>query len=59
MSKIICQNCYEILAERNVSEGIFRYDPNKMDTVLQCIDEDHAILTISCPKCGCMLQVKV
>lgn len=59
MKKIICQNCFEILAERNDDKGVFRYDPNKMDTVCQEIDKDHCLLTLSCPKCGCMLQVKV
>ena len=57
--KIICQNCFEILAERNVGENWFKIDNNKVESILQEIDPDHTLLTIACPKCGCMLQVKV
>lgn len=57
--KVICQNCYEILAERNMKNGYFKYDPDKVESILQEIDENNCILTISCPKCGCILQVKV
>lgn len=57
MKKIICQNCYEILGERNDEE--FRYDPTKMDSIVQGVDKDTCILTLACPKCGCMIQVKV
>ena len=57
--KIICQNCYEILAERNVGEGWFKYDPNNGESILQEINADVCLLTMSCPRCGCMIQVKV
>lgn len=59
MRKVICQNCYEVLAEKDVVNHTFKYDPNSMDTVIQELDEDHCLLTICCPKCGCMVQVKV
>lgn len=57
--KIICQNCFEILGERNPEEKYFKYDPYEVENILQEIDEKHSILTLACPKCGCMLQVKV
>lgn len=58
MSKVICQNCHEILADRNIEKGEFRYDPCGMDSVVQTI-EHTVLLTLSCPKCGCMVQVIV
>ena len=59
MSKIICQNCFEILAERNTKEGYFKYDPESGESILQELTPDVSLLTLACPKCGCMLQVKV
>lgn len=60
MQKVICQNCYEILAERNVSGGpYFKYDPDNGESILQELTPDVCLLTLACPKCGCMLQVKV
>lgn len=55
--KVICQNCFEILAERG--EDYIKDDPNKVDSIVQALDADHCLLTYCCPKCGCMLQVKV
>jgi hypothetical protein len=57
--KVICQNCFEILAERNTNENYFKYDSDKVESILQKPSEDAYILTFACPKCGCMLQVKV
>lgn len=57
--KIICQNCYEILAERNVKNGYFKYDAENGESILQEISKEVCLLTLACPKCGCMLQVKV
>lgn len=57
--KIICQNCFKILAERNFEERWFKIDDVNVESILQEIDPDHSLLTISCPECGCMLQVKV
>ena len=57
--KIICQNCFEVLGERNPEEDYFKYEPAKVDSIIQGVDSDHAILTLACPKCHCMLQVKV
>lgn len=57
MKKIICQNCYEVLAERNDEE--LRYDPIKTETIVQDTSKDECILTFACPKCRCMVQVRV
>lgn len=54
--KIICQNCFEILADR--SGDTFRYDPYEVEAIMQELSEDSTLITLSCPKCGCMVQVK-
>lgn len=63
MKKIICQNCYEVIAERNEDpkwgDRTFKYDPNVVDSLLQPIYDDHVMVTLCCPHCGCLLQVKV
>ena len=59
MRKIICQNCFEVLAERNIEEDWLKYDPNKVESIGQELNADETLLTFACPKCGCMLQVKV
>ena len=56
MSKVICQNCFHILADRR-KEGI-AFDPNKVDSIFQELDRDHTLITLQCPECGCTVQVK-
>lgn len=57
--KVICQNCFEVLADRKPDENYLRFDPEKVDSFVQGIDSDHCILTLCCPKCSCMVQIKV
>lgn len=59
MKKIICQNCYEVIAERDESSGTFKYDPNVVESLLQPVGKDNTLLTLCCPHCGCLLQVRV
>ena len=59
MKKIICQNCYEVIAERDESAGTFKYDPNVVGSLIQEIDRNEVMLTLCCPHCGCLLQVRV
>ena len=59
MKKIICQNCYEILGEKCSELGYTKYEPDRVNSIVQELDADHCLLTLACPKCGCMLQVKV
>lgn len=57
--KVICQNCHEILADRDYKENTFKYDPNKVESIVQELTPDVCLLTLRCPKCDCMVQVKV
>ena len=58
--KIICQNCYEIIADRKLlakwNERVLDIDPSLVVAVQEI--GDNVLLTMQCPKCGCLLQVK-
>ena len=56
--KVICQNCYEILANKDEA-GSLRFNPNEIESIAQELNPDEVLLTLACPKCGCTVQVKV
>lgn len=56
MAEIKCQNCGEKLAEQ-VGNSL-RFDPNGVGMLTQEITADKTLITLQCPKCGCILQVK-
>lgn len=56
MNKILCQNCYAILGEKNRDK--IRYSPVEAFDLVQALDDDHVLITLQCPKCGCLVQVK-
>ena len=57
--KIICQNCFEILADRNKEQNTITLDADRFPQAIKELSEGAPLLTLTCHKCGCMLQVKV
>lgn len=57
--KVICQNCFDILADRNKEEHTITLDPDKFPRAVQEMSRGASLLTLTCPRCGCMLQVKL
>lgn len=53
--KVICQNCFTVLAERNDKEDYLRFDPNAVNTVFQEMNKDETLITFVCPTCDCMV----
>ena len=56
IKEIKCQNCEHKLAEK-LEDGI-KYDPSKIESITQALDGDSILITLQCPVCGCMLQIK-
>lgn len=55
-SVIKCQNCEKILAYKHANK--IKYKPCEIDTFVQTVDINTALMTFQCSDCGCILQVK-
>lgn len=57
--KIICQNCYEILADRDKEQNTITLYSDKFPEAIRELSAGAPIVTLTCPKCACKLQVRV
>jgi hypothetical protein len=53
---INCQNCLKKLAERE--NNTLSYNPSEINNMVQEITTDEVLITLQCPDCGCLLQIK-
>ena len=58
--KVKCQSCLHELGEFEIgkTDVAFKFRPDKTEFIFQELDVDNLLLTIQCPKCGCMTQVR-
>lgn len=59
---IRCQHCNETLAHVKINEEGGKevsYKPSEVQGFSQELDKDSSLITFQCPKCGCMLQIKI
>ena len=56
--KIVCQNCECILAFRNSYDKTFYFEESKEVDVLYQESSNETIITLQCPECECILQIK-
>ena len=57
MAKVNCQNCGQHLGTKS-KEDTFIYSPSQCDSLSQGLDPDSTLVTLQCPKCDCLVQIK-
>lgn len=53
---IKCQNCKKVLGTNY--NDVITYNPSIVQSVVQELTKDTTLITMQCPGCGCLVQIK-